>query len=1455
MTNPTDPNARPSAERAKPLLRTCRSAGRPPASTPWVIVVALIATLSTVGGAGWELAHSPGAAAAGGTVVPPSSSVAAPPGPRPLGTSENVAAGATQLEGAEQSLRQGGGPAEGTPLNCTAPSETAGPRCSSGSPTGTAGISSGVGASSAAPASGPDAALGWDIQGAPQGVAYIQYALTWDYYDNYVVLFGGSTQTYSANVYSAATWTYQSGVWTEVYPLIAPQGRDSSGLAYSPWDDAVVLFGGYAPATGGFLNDTWLFKAGQWTQLHINGPSARNGFGLVYDPAVDADVLFGGQSPECLNHVCNDTWEFHYDSWTKVSVKESPPQRWQMSMAYDEQSGDVVLFGGLGIPGACPNNAGCGDTWQFNGTTWQQVATDVLCGTTAEGPCPAADAPSPRHEASMTFDYRDNYLLLFGGWNYSTELLGDTWEFSGGAWTKLAPAASPTGRYGAGMTFDFSPGDDFVLLVDGSPTVYEEPDAIMAFHGGTWSINAPPSTSSPGPVVYGSMAYDAADGYVVFVGGYNSSFGLTEGTWTYAHGVWTHLIGADPFDTFDAAMAYDPGEGYILLFGGGGGVNWTWAFHGGIWTELCDVQCAFGIYAPRPTEGAGLAYEPTSATMVLFGGDAYEGPVVGYQLVSQTWIWIAVSATTGYWENLTTTEGSNVPAPRVNMGMTYDAYNGEIVLYGGGNLTGDYGDTWTMTDAFSGWHEVGACGGFKQPACTDGPNPSAAMVFAYDTALQEVVMSGGQSAGFGGYLLGNTYVFQGTTWLQCSTYSCFGGNYGFGTYDGAGASAYDAADGYVITVGGITWEDNYYLDVGTYYLDPYSWVLGTPITSQGPGFAPEEADAGQSVTFDIGATGGGIGTYSYTWNGLPTGCAPSSATVASFACTVQDDGFTQYGLGNETPVSYFAPSVVVADSSGSPSFATPDSSYWLGWLDVAPDMSVALGSTATVAEVGQTVYFGLNTSYGWGPYHSTWSDLPSGCVQLLTGSASVRETCALTAADVGTFAVQAEVVDATGAAAYSRAIPLTVEPATATTVVASNVDSLDAGQTLTVWVTASGGDGSYSYTWSGVPVTCRANAPELSCVVTPSEVGAYSPSVTVSDGLGASAHGTFPGTIRVDPAPSASALAITNATGAPTGAVDAGSAVTFTLTSTIGSGGDVIGWSGLPGGCSAASTNSTSVACAPTALGTFLVSATITDSNGLSAASPTEPLVVSEVLSGGAVDASTHALDVGQALALSAEFVGGGGSRTFAWSGLPTGCVAANEAVLTCSPTEAGRFSPTVEVHDSVGGTDSATIAAGIVVSPDLVTPSLEVLNDAGKPIGSATTGSTVKFALTIGFNAGGDRIVWSGLPGGCVPATDNSSTVSCSLNVTGTYSVSVTESDTRGDSVTSPAVSLTVTAPTAAAPFATPVQELELGLLGVAVALGAVAVIIAARRPRANPSPPPPPSATGPGSPDWKES
>lgn len=72
------------------------------------------------------------------------------------------------------------------------------------------------------------------------------------------------------------------------------------------------------------------------------------------------------------------------------------------------------------------------DTWEWDGTTWQQRASILK--------------PSARQLHAMAYDPAHGYTLLFGGNNSSNFPDNRTWTWDGGAWSYFGPT-TPSARY------------------------------------------------------------------------------------------------------------------------------------------------------------------------------------------------------------------------------------------------------------------------------------------------------------------------------------------------------------------------------------------------------------------------------------------------------------------------------------------------------------------------------------------------------------------------------------------------------------------------------------------------------------------------------------------------------------------------------------------------------------------------------------------------------------------------------------------------------------------------------------------------------------------------------------------------------------------------------------------------------------------------------------------------
>jgi PKD repeat protein len=269
-------------------------------------------------------------------------------------------------------------------------------------------------------------------------------------------------------------------------------------MAFDSTDGYVLLFGGYAyessPAV--YYNDTWTFSADEWTNVtnpHVAAPSPRSEFGLSDDPADHEVVLFGGLSAR--GELLDDTWTYAAGKWTNVTgiVGTAPPATVWASMVYDNQTGSVILFGGLQsltIPSAQYTN----ETWSFHANKWTELSPTT--------------SPPARNSASLVDDVSDGDLLLFGGQNDSGPF-NDTWTFSGTDWSRVTPTFAPPVSWGAGLAYCAAQSE--VVEFGGTPAFEYD---TYTYHAGVWSQYDP--TPNPGQSIGTTpMVYDYADQYVL----------------------------------------------------------------------------------------------------------------------------------------------------------------------------------------------------------------------------------------------------------------------------------------------------------------------------------------------------------------------------------------------------------------------------------------------------------------------------------------------------------------------------------------------------------------------------------------------------------------------------------------------------------------------------------------------------------------------------------------------------------------------------------------------------------------------------------------------------------------------------------------------------------------------------------------------------------------------------
>jgi hypothetical protein len=244
------------------------------------------------------------------------------------------------------------------------------------------------------------------------------------------VLFGG----FDAGAFGD-TWEWNGSTWAQL-ATAGPHARWSHAMAYDDQRGRMVLFGG---ANNGVLGDTWEWDGLTWIQPATTGPAARYEHAMAYDSQRGRIVLFGGgDGTGTLNGEHGDTWEWDGASWVQVAIT-GPLARQGHAMAYDSQRGRTVVFGGSTYN---PYYVELGDTWEWDGAAWAQVS---------------ATGPAARHLPGMMYDSWHGRTALFGGYGSMVTPLGDLWEWDGGTWTQVTIPAPPA-RWCGAMAFDSQRG-------------------------------------------------------------------------------------------------------------------------------------------------------------------------------------------------------------------------------------------------------------------------------------------------------------------------------------------------------------------------------------------------------------------------------------------------------------------------------------------------------------------------------------------------------------------------------------------------------------------------------------------------------------------------------------------------------------------------------------------------------------------------------------------------------------------------------------------------------------------------------------------------------------------------------------------------------------------------------------------------------------------------------------
>lgn len=533
--------------------------------------------------------------------------------------------------------------------------------------------------------------------------------MVFDPVSNHIILYGGATALDKGTKVSydlGDTWQWFGDHWVR---LITPHDagvRSGQAMVYDTNRSRIVMFGGrrndLVKNIPNVLNDTWIFKNGDWSQLNTpNSPPARSATGAAYDPIRDRLIIFGGNtlSTDGKNTVVaiHDTWEFDGTTWTQRGVANAPALT-KPTLAYDQATNQVIL---LGLDETSSTKTATSMyLYDANTGNWNQIKPDGL--------------PPCVNDSHVAFDGELNALVLVGGVCADSDTTDITYTWDGTKWATLDVGATTLERaFGGAMAYD--PTSQFLVQYGGSIAFGGTRVGTYALHANQWARI--PDTFSPVPrSLPVAFSYPGNDAIYLYAG--RDELQTYDEFWTYANGMWTQITDDNRPKTCDSpAGAYDSDRKVYEIVCEAGNV---WEFDGTTWTNKKDSKDKPTIARLR-----SVAYDANIKKTVLFGG--YDET----NFLDQTWLWDGTN-----WTRVK----KNPPTQRGQAVMWYDATMKKTIVYGGiGRQDTEsrierFGDMWSFDG--SGWTNMKV-----DPASTPGLRYSTA--YTVDPRTGHALVFGG----------------------------------------------------------------------------------------------------------------------------------------------------------------------------------------------------------------------------------------------------------------------------------------------------------------------------------------------------------------------------------------------------------------------------------------------------------------------------------------------------------------------------------------------------------------------------------------------------------------------------------------------------------------------------------------------------------------------------------------
>ncbi|MFW3145962.1 MAG: kelch repeat-containing protein [Thermoplasmatota archaeon] len=521
----------------------------------------------------------------------------------------------------------------------------------------------------------------------------------------------------------------------------APDGRLSSQAFTSNWNNSIAYYyGGYV--WGGSYSDKLnIFHYDSKSWIEVTAPSslgARYWSEMIYDNSTESIWIYGGRDSSWNRH--SDLHKYNItDGWVQYEPSTRPRATDQPLATITPNGSFIYIALGRyqsGGGGSSYNN----DVWEFDVSAgdWREINGDLGIPTEAGG------ILQYRKETddlilSMGFDgnnqLNNTYLInitsgslrrvyITGGmsgrhvqaWDLISDrktavFFGsdggarDIWAMGLQNYTSYLMPGNPTWQGGSAFT-GYDPDNGGRLL------------ALKYINGNDWQLasfslaekrwRSLYISDQNTPDYHSGMAscYDPVEnefylygGYYRYTQGWDEFFYFYKEFWKMDvdTGIWT-LVNPDPAPgpRGRAAMTMDIDKRMIYLFGGqvpGGTSNsdatYSYNITGNLW-KILNLNTK-----PPARMSASLAFSAERKGFYLFGGQQNAS---GQNDPTFNDLWL-FHANTNNWEKLPT--GDEEPSTQYGAGLSVNADNGELLLYGPENY-----ETFFYRDAWRGWRNT-----------------------------------------------------------------------------------------------------------------------------------------------------------------------------------------------------------------------------------------------------------------------------------------------------------------------------------------------------------------------------------------------------------------------------------------------------------------------------------------------------------------------------------------------------------------------------------------------------------------------------------------------------------------------------------------------------------------------------------------------------------------------------